>query len=261
MYWIMMDSVSAIASTIITVLGMYGWYYYSLRIFNRFNWTQLKADYYNEEDSEAEFNDLDPNMKFAARTPPAVDADTLKAGLIPGEKKSGLNRFIPSGKAKTQKDSTVAGSVADGRPGNDNESVYALNGPSANMPDGAAGGAEKAFGGFITIKSDRTFTTDPWKRHYLVKPINRRAIDLEGYTLLAGNVEPPYAISLLPVDPDDIRKSWKFRCDTLAEFNNWIEVFSVALKQCQSAESNSDLVVVKGGQSVYGGGTVKGERE
>jgi len=37
-------------------------------------------------------------------------------------------------------------------------------------------------------------------------PINLRPIDMTGYTLVAGTVEPPYCITLLPVHPDDIRK-------------------------------------------------------
>ena len=47
------------------------------------------------------------------------------------------------------------------------------------------------------------------------RPLNSRAIDLDGYTLVAGAVEPPYNICLLPLDTDDIRKTWKFRCDTV----------------------------------------------
>ena len=43
-YWIMMDSISAIINTIITLLGMYVWYSYCLRIYNRFYWDQSTGD-------------------------------------------------------------------------------------------------------------------------------------------------------------------------------------------------------------------------
>lgn len=107
------------------------------------------------------------------------------------------------------------------------------------------------FAGYLTVKSTSAMRmTDPWERRYFVirgnlvfyykdkrafeldptKPINSRPIDLEGYTLVAGAVEPPYNVSLVPSDSEDIRKAWKFRCDTMAEFNNWIDIFAKALK-------------------------------
>jgi hypothetical protein len=95
------------------------------------------------------------------------------------------------------------------------------------------------------------FTNNQWERRYFLlrgshifyykdkrayeldpsKPMNSRPIELEGYSLVAGAVkEPPYLITLIPTDAEDIRKSWKFRCDTLHEFNEWIEKFSHALQ-------------------------------
>ena len=47
------------------------------------------------------------------------------------------------------------------------------------------------------------------------QPLNLRPLDLSGYTLLAGTVEPPYAITLMPLDPDDIRK---VRCNSRLPF-------------------------------------------
>jgi hypothetical protein len=108
------------------------------------------------------------------------------------------------------------------------------------------------YSGHLTVKGAKKGfgLSDPWERRFFVvegnfiyyykdkkayelepqNPINRRPIDLEGYTLVAGAVEPPYNISLVPIEADDIRKAWKFRCDTLTEFNNWIEVLTSAIK-------------------------------
>lgn len=124
------------------------------------------------------------------------------------------------------------------------------------------------YSGYLTVKGKKSFSafSDPWERKYFVvrgnfvhyyrdkrmfeldpqNPINRRPIDLEGYTLVAGAVEPPYAISLVPIDPDDIRKAWKFRCDTLNEFNNWVEILTDALSLCESEQS---IVKVSDGKS------------
>jgi hypothetical protein len=62
-------------------------------------------------------------------------------------------------------------------------------------------------------------------------------------------VEPPYAISLVPIDPDDIRKAWKFRCDTTAEFYTWVDIFTQALKHCESSQGQGDLIKVSDGKS------------
>ena len=106
------------------------------------------------------------------------------------------------------------------------------------------------FESYLTMKTTGNIIKDPWERRYVLlrgthifyykdkrsfeldpsKPMNRRPIELEGYSLVAGAVEPPYLITLIPTEQDDIRKSWKFRCDTLNEFNDWIEKFSNALK-------------------------------
>ena len=43
-------------------------------------------------------------------------------------------------------------------------------------------------------------------------PLNKRPIDLEGYTLEAGTIGTmgaPYTITLTTVDPEDVRKKWR----------------------------------------------------
>ena len=111
--------------------------------------------------------------------------------------------------------------------------------------------------GYMTLKTRRSFPQDPWVRRYFIirgsliyyykdlqafkvaasKPINKRPIDLEGYALIAGSSEPPYALTLVPLDPNDIRKAWRFRCDTLTEFQNWVDIFSAVLKATVAASS------------------------
>jgi hypothetical protein len=57
------------------------------------------------------------------------------------------------------------------------------------------------------------------------KPLNVRPIDLEGYKLVINSSEPPlFSFSIIPLSPEDIRKTWKFRCDTLDELNSWIDL-------------------------------------
>ena len=43
--------------------------------------------------------------------------------------------------------------------------------------------------------------------------------------------EAPYPITLTPTDPADIRKTWQFRCDTIAEQLRWVTLFETALNK------------------------------
>jgi hypothetical protein len=137
---------------------------------------------------------------------------------------------------------------------------------------------EMTFGSYLTLKERGRLGRENWVRRYFIikghhifyyqdkrsfelnpsKPINKRAIDLEGYTLVAGSMNPPYPISLVPYEADDIRKVWKFQCDTEAEFERWIQLFSIALQSCNPSRQQGDLVMIADGRtevvSVKGGG-------
>lgn len=73
------------------------------------------------------------------------------------------------------------------------------------------------------FKDKLTFQKDP------TNTVNKRPIDLEGYTLVADSIKPPFRLVLAPVDTADIRKVWKFRCDTDAEYAHWKQVFTEAI--------------------------------
>mmetsp|Transcript_21082 Transcript_21082/g.28985 ORF Transcript_21082/g.28985 Transcript_21082/m.28985 type:complete len:302 (+) Transcript_21082:101-1006(+) len=140
----------------------------------------------------------------------------------------------------------------------------------------SAGNVEQTYvGGYLSVhtgKNRRILSKDLWQRRFFIvqgnlifyykdrasyfslpnKPINLRPIDMAGYTLVAGTVEPPYSITLLPVHPDDIRKVWKFRCDTTSEFRRWVGIFSGTLSQhpSHSDAANADnMTSASNGQS------------
>ena len=99
------------------------------------------------------------------------------------------------------------------------------------------------------------FTSDPWIRRYFVikggivfyyqdkfffqddpgKPINRRGIDLEGYTIQMDETTPGYIFQLVVEDPEDNRRDWKFRCDTQDEFERWVNLFRKAIQEMAPA--------------------------
>lgn len=273
LYWVMMDWISAIVSTIITFFAAIFWYHHSLRIYNRFYWNKEKVDW------EDEFQSPDEALRELY---PELDASKY-AGADSGagkKKKTQLERILHT-KTRPQFfdintpgfgfERKAAGGDVDDEPGVDSGGFRDHSGTTAAKD--FRDDDDIVIGGYMSIATPgnkRLFSTvkQPvtWERRYFIvkgthiffykdqnaynenptKPINRRPIDLEGYTLLAGNLEPPYMISLHPGDPDDVRKAWKFRCDTIAEFESWIGILTNALKLCESEFSSSDVIRVEG---------------
>lgn len=221
MYFIMMDWVSATVSSIITMVGIILWYNYALRLYNRFSWKDMNIKWRNsEEEGDSDLDDHDENpVKNAMHYAKKRQSKVKRGNMRSEEEDQALNELESE---ETQRETP---------------------------------------GGYLTLRVPGTFG-DPWQRRYFMvrgkliyyykdkrsfqqepkKPLNTRSIDLEGYTLIAGAREPPYSIALVPVDEDDHRKAWKFRCDTLAEFQSWLEIFSVALKIADASGQQGDLV-------------------
>jgi hypothetical protein len=221
MYFIMMDWVSATVTSVITLLGIILWYNYSLRLYNRFSWKDMNIKWSNSD--EGEQSDMDDD-----------DSNPVKNAMHYRKKRL----------SKTKRGSS--------RSEEEDQALDEL---------GSERGQSETPGGYLTLKVPGTFG-DPWQRRYFMvrgkmvyyykdkrafqldprKPLNTRPIDLEGYTLIAGAREPPYSIALVPVDEDDNRKAWKFRCDTLAEFQMWLEIFSAGLKVADATGEQGNLV-------------------
>lgn len=225
MYWIMMDQTSAITSSLITLIGMYFWYHYCLRIYNRFKFSSKGADWDDSYNPEGVLDDMEEDV-------------TTQKGSLKSRKNVGVSMGgIP------EKTPVVKNPLVDSSSDATYE-THASN-PSDIFLDLTMDG-DDAISGYLTLKTEKRFLKDPWERRWFVvrgsnlyyyedkdaftrnpsMPMNKRPISLEGYTLVAGTVEAPYPMSLVPVDPDDIRKTWNFRCDTLSEFNKWLVVFS-----------------------------------
>eukprot|EP00600_Ochromonadales_sp_CCMP1393_P007076 CAMPEP_0174963442 /NCGR_PEP_ID=MMETSP0004_2-20121128/5332_1 /TAXON_ID=420556 /ORGANISM="Ochromonas sp., Strain CCMP1393" /LENGTH=468 /DNA_ID=CAMNT_0016212067 /DNA_START=119 /DNA_END=1525 /DNA_ORIENTATION=- len=309
MYWVMMDSTSAIVSTVITGIAMWFWYTHSLRIFNRFRWDTKMADWKLSPTADDEIKELHPTLE----KPPGTDFHD-DSSLY--RKRKGL-RFFPgfkfgfgtSRRKKSQHhdgyESEMTSPVENPYYHMDSEAAIPnhaeqLSHPSSSSlppPQAGTGGVreekedddddddEYANAGYMSTiqqSASKSFFRKEgvWERRFFVvtddnlmyyykdqysyeedpyKPINHRPIDLEGYTLIAGTIEPPYAISLIPIDPDDIRKAWKFRCDTISEFQHWVEVLNNALQRCRPSsgdgdgdgnDGSGDLLRIPGGSSV-----------
>lgn len=104
------------------------------------------------------------------------------------------------------------------------------------------------------------FSSDQWQRRYFVikgsvmfyyhnkqafqdkpgQPINKRGIDLEGYTVKhnvqdSSTAVSTYLFQLVIEDFEDNRRDWQFRADTQDEYGRWISLLTNAIKDCTVA--------------------------
>eukprot|EP01038_Epipyxis_sp_PR26KG_P014343 gene14343-19236_t len=250
MYFIVMDIFNAIASSVIATIGIIYTYHVSLRIYNRFKYT-TDTDWNDEKkSSDADNDDMDSDYKQP--TPSAsVDKSNQNDPSMSGHIKSMFR-----GNSKNKGFDNTTQSV-------DHKTSSELLTSVSSGTTTASNQTDPFVGGYLTVKTSKAFL-DPWERRYIVirksniyfyqdkrahqlepsKPINKRPIDMEGYSLVAGSMEPPFAITLVPIDPDDIRKAWKFRCDTSSEFSEWVNHFSKALQSLDKGlgGTQNDLV-------------------
>lgn len=170
-FWIVETTIMASFSTGIMVIGMYYWYFYSVRIINRFQWVDERITW-----DEGYDDDIDQ--------PCAPSRSPTAEGYL------------------SKRD--------------------------------------------ISAKRDET---DPWTRKYFIlddgnlfyyeskqaadesrsKPANFRPIRILGYEVRSSLVSP-FTIKLVPMDSDDERRVWEFRCDTPDEVSMW----TVALESVSS---------------------------
>ena len=187
MYWIMMDQISAIASTIVTLGGMYIWYHFCLRIYNRFYWDQSHGDYWQNALNEGG-NISDLNELSCTSTDDPVYAIT---------------------KPNVKVDEVVQQSKTKSTP-----LLVPLISPGTNPLNDII---EES--GYLSLKVTHRFTGDSWQRRFFLlrgsllfyykdksscmtnpgKPINRRPLDLSCYTLqTSSSHSPPFELILQP---------------------------------------------------------------
>jgi hypothetical protein len=234
MYWVMMDSTSSIVCTILTVIAMFYWYQYSLRVYNRFSWKNDRVDWQDEEDPDEELDDLNPNaMQRTANGGNGGNGGSKKNGspsknvTFSGSVAGGDKRIVSGNTVNNNNNNNAfsfSKSVSGSQRGDNNDSTETN---TLRDIDQFVAESHQLSSGYLTIRNTGTFGRDVWERKYFVirgtivyyykdkrsfdlepaKPINRRPIDLEGYTMIAGAVEPPYAISLVPIDPQSMEVS------------------------------------------------------
>jgi hypothetical protein len=260
MFWFRMDQISAITTSCICGFAIVVSYYWLLRIYNRFKFKKT-VDMEWDSEKTAELRDLDPSAVEDISTwvlgsgKSYYDSEmqrrsSMNMNPLHGEPMGGGG---PPGMAVTGT-RTGTGTRTQSMGGSDvgsgisMKTLLKVTNPMSSTSKGGES-SDLFIGGLLTMRSRNGMGMSVWKRRYIVlknnliylyrskrdfmmnpiKSLNSRPINLEGYTLLGGALEPPYPISLTPMDAEDPRKVWKFRCDTLTEFQRWMEVLMTAI--------------------------------
>lgn len=211
MCWYRMDQISAISVSAVIAAGILFAYRMLLRVYNRFSYhmTELKWSDKDERRDAIDVGDMRPSV-----------VEDI-GGWVTGN-------FLP-----------------------DPTSTEVITPPKSFKEFARAYGKEgiEGLGGHLTVMTKNRMGQNLWKRRYLVlkdrylffykskqifqsdpnKHLNTRPLNLEGYTMVAGSMQAPFLITVVPVETDDGRKIWRFRCDTSAEYNRWIEVLMVVI--------------------------------
>lgn len=232
-FFVVMSWQWATICTILVILIAYYTYYSTMRIYNRFKWIP--------EDSADWGQDFHGEQRPQVSHGKSVQVDKAKVTSV-----RFLDFFLK------EKDSTKSEQpTAENSEAPYTVMVDDIIPPVKNATNNA---------GYLTVKAlpqnkrkqlkmQLGFRDEVWMRCYFVlssrqlyyysdkrsyeidplHPINHRPIVLLGYSLVAESTEAPYKFSLVPTEPDDIRKSWRFRCDTIHEYEFWISLLQKEL--------------------------------
>ncbi|KAJ1411624.1 hypothetical protein B484DRAFT_402570 [Ochromonadaceae sp. CCMP2298] len=239
------------------------------RIYLRFYWEKPLTGWRDLDiDPQEDLRDLNPDVADSIYRPPNLYAQAKRSNLkryrLPFSRRGYTAVGTDEGGGGEEGEGGGEGGAYDGR--------LEMAGFAHTCVDISEGGGEAGEGGvcgYLSVKMRRSpLQHANWRRRYFVlkdfllyyyedrpaflgdsPPIHSRPIELEGYSLVAGALHAPYHITLVPIDEADVRKSWKFRCDTLAEFQAWIGVFAAAIRAHSAHRQVLDRVLVRLPQS------------
>lgn len=244
-YWIVMTHEIAGLTCLLNIVGFAYTYSCCLRIYNRFKYVGITSSSvpWTEGDDDGGQEDLSAKIglgKGQKNTSAKKDRQAKSSTVIKPRRSYITTRFFGGRGLKQSPASSFS----------DTESV-------ADDLDKAS--KQIRIAGYLTVRkaaldSSAAKSTGAWERRYSVmvrselyfysseidfarypeKPSSMRPLDMSGYTVVGFSVEPPYHLTLASIDPDDNRRSWEFRCDTVAEIKEWSKAMT-EINYCSAA--------------------------
>lgn len=263
MFFIVMNWDVAVVCGVVMALASYYTYYCTLRIYNRFKWDFEKSGWNFDEQKDEDkvkrtlshliFNPFEDYMKkneYLLNQKNTIQQQSKRKGILKSSKGNNNhnNNNHDTDETKTIGDDkkTVAF---------DEISQHSAT-PYIQMTDMQPKIQNNLIKGYLNLFVDAPASSAPsyfpihliksgpsWKKYYFVlkrsylfyypdeksyetdpaKTINARPIDLEGYKIVLGQINSTFEFSLIPIDSTDIRKPWKFQCESLKVYKYWVE--------------------------------------
>lgn len=117
------------------------------------------------------------------------------------------------------------------------EGYISLRSVSAVIPSAASNWKRRYFllhGTMLYMyKSERAYELKP------SAPIRARPLDISGYTVSLVSSEPPYQLTLMPIDMNDLRDKWELRFDTISEIESWASAMNEIHRTKTNTSSNT----------------------
>lgn len=202
--FLVMDKRAAIVCSAVLAVGGYYWYVYCLRIYNRF---RIRASTrYRQSGREGEFSSSQRRNS---------GSDSASGAIALTTRRNKIRRR--SNSSNSSSDSSSEGYRA----------------PQFNHMEGYLSKKGRKGGVFSDMYSRRYFVIEDENMLYYTSreayhmnpenPIKTRPISLPGYAL--DSTSNDLCLTLRPLDEDDARRVWEFRCDTEDEKYQWSRAF------------------------------------
>ena len=249
-FFLVMTPKAAYISTSFFALQAYGWYHYTLRIYNRFKFDAVQVGNFEDDDHK----DPAPSSSFDPKknpTPVKKDSTHTLMGV------NFSNYFGPSSAGNTQNASKTKNELD--KEGCDDKQILYAKAKKLSME------------GFL-LKKGMTYSSlmpDSWKRKYFVlkefelrfynskadylsdsnNAGRARPIDLSGMAFNSfidkdGNMK----MTLEPILDDDNRRRWTFMCDDEDEFEEWKKILGEVcdaanfIDECEASEEKYQVI-------------------
>lgn len=245
--WVKMQTYAAVIASLVICTGGFYWYKHCLRIYNRFKFIEPDVEWRSDErDSDA------------LRANETTDKLMVEHSITPGNTRSTFQIDSSMVKVKNpaaptdrEEDENKKSSPQKNKLGH--KSIQKSNEYLSDTASNASSQSTSIFmeGYLSKMNKDRLLSRGEWNRRYFVlkgnnmfyyksredyerdptKGLRNRPICLSQYSVknLSNNDQPPFEFELHPTDETDERRTWRFRCDLLDEFNTWRRSFEAAV--------------------------------
>lgn len=286
-YYVVMDEYGAHACTGITIIAMYYWYRYCLRIYNRFKYVEQGAQWSDKEtDRRSIGDDRQRSTSYSGTNSRRYSKDRgdnhkkkKTRSLFPrifSQRKKSFSSQHGHGDSSSKHISTANGvgevhaarTSVYGQEGSrimtEHDQQLGIQSPTSGF---SRGGSSPSYAGYISMNEAGMFGSKQ-VRYYMVlehtglrwyenreiaetnpeKSVITRPLYIENYEISTTKISSDvYGIDLTPQHGLDLKKIFHFRCDTYDDLQGWVNAFQAAMKPLSHSVSDHRSAMLMGG--------------